>query len=231
MNILEKLKEYFKKINLEFNCETCPDDSTYRVRLYFDDSKFSVVNKDNQEDNSNKIYFILESPHKAEFEKGRAIGPAQGETGKRFNECLINVLSLLQFRDSCFPKGFYDISIINAIQYQASLGLNPENYRTVTFQLLWNEFGKKDFIERLKQITKSTNSCYIINACTKGNKLSISKAKDLIEKTKYKGNIELDKSKIDLSNLVKDAILESKDSFEYFETTHPSRWNILIKKE
>lgn len=125
------------------------------------------------------IAIVLESPHKDEFDMNNkvAIGPACGRTGINLKNYLPAVLfNYLPAIDGTGPikydskkqiqNGDYCIALINAIQYQCSLGENTSKYRDKIFSEMWGlEKVKKDFIKRLKK----SNPSVIINCCTRGN--------------------------------------------------------------
>ncbi len=112
------------------------------------------------------IFLILESPHKKEFEgvtPKPAAGNYYGDTGSGIRELLKEVLTSCNY---IIPNGTYSLIIMNAIQYQCSLGINPKVYRDKIFIKCWNSFGKQDFEQRLNQYYQIDD--IIINACTKG---------------------------------------------------------------
>ena len=132
--------------------------------------------------NSHKpiIAIVLESPHKDEFnrESKKAIGPACGSTGRNIKKYLPSVLfNYLPAIDEAFglikydsnkqiQNGEYCIALINAIQYQCSLGEDTSEYRDKIFSKMWElKKVKDDFIKRLKNSKPSV----IINCCTRGN--------------------------------------------------------------
>ncbi len=132
--------------------------------------------------NSHKpiIAIVVESPHKDEFnrESKKAIGTARGSTGRNIENYLPSVLfnylpaidetsSLIEYdSNKQIQNGEYYIALINAIQYQCSLGEDTSKYRDKIFSEMWGlEKVKKDFIKRLKK----SNPSVIINCCTRGN--------------------------------------------------------------
>ena len=83
-----------------------------------------------------KIALVLESPHIKEFDEGgKGIKPAQGHTGYSLKENLPDLIKQIGL-----PKelhGVYKMQIINAIQYQTSLGLNTEIFRDRIWLNCW----------------------------------------------------------------------------------------------
>lgn len=135
------------------------------------------------------IIIILESPHVDEF-KGEA-APAKGLTGKNIRKYILEVFGLKKDTE----KG---LIIINAVQYQCSLGLPTQYLRDKVFQTVWSSGGKEKFKQRLKSAYREDDD--IFNCCTKG----------------YLSGVELRK-------LVQQEIpsdIESK-----FRRTHPASWH------
>ncbi|WP_274025983.1 hypothetical protein [Vibrio parahaemolyticus] len=104
-----------------------------------------------------KIIFILESPHVHEYADYPL--PARKVTGSMIR--------------SLFPQFIldnieceYEVLLVNAIQYQCSLGVDTAAFRDDVFRSAWDDFGKSDFEKRLKYYFKDGD--LIVNACTKG---------------------------------------------------------------
>lgn len=108
------------------------------------------------------VILVLESPHTDEFVG--TTGPAKGDTGKNIRTLFGEVCNLRQ----CLGEGIYPLVLINAIQYQCSLGYATECFRDKVFAEVWNQGGKCDFQSRIKAIFREGD--VIINACTAGKK-------------------------------------------------------------
>ena len=114
-----------------------------------------------------------------------AIGPACGETGEHLYQWLPEVMlkyfPLLVEKETVKAKyyslkdigsGLYAIKLVNAIQFQCSLGENTESskqspkcYRDNLFVKMWDSTGViESFIKRLNE----PHPNIIINCCTKG---------------------------------------------------------------
>ena len=171
-----------------------------------DEDKKSLIKtrKDNEEEIKNHItqhalktiVIVLESPHINEFFKDnnewQSIGPACGKTGQNLHKWLPEVLlnyfpCKIGTKDthykadhySCkdIEAGEYAIKLVNAIQYQCSLGNETtpskkskeqeQYYRDDMFVELWenNTEVSESFIERVKESSPGI----IINCCTKGD--------------------------------------------------------------
>ena len=146
-----------------------------------------IKDKTNRQSNSNALQnedisvlaIVLESPHKDEFnyENKNALGPAIGTTGDNIEKYLPEVVFnyLPSKKNDCnisyepndqIPNGTYKVLLINAIQYQCSLGEDTKLYRDKIFSKMWEDIKvRQDFIDRLK----SHNPKVVINCCTKGD--------------------------------------------------------------
>ena len=117
---------------------------------------------------SDPIVIILESPHKDEFDTitSMALGPAMGKTGdnlKAHFDFAIQNSSIYQF----LLGASHDIVLVNAIQYQCSLGNSlgkkkPTNIslRNTNFKLCFNTNDLQKRLNALKPFAT-------INLCTK----------------------------------------------------------------
>ena len=139
---------------------------------------------DNLCNNDSKVLaLVLESPHKKEFDNFFQAGPAKGSTGenikKYFPQVLFNYLPYKKHKDKIeydsskqIPDGKYKVLLINAVQFQCSLGESTTKYRDDIFTNMWNynvnndqNVVQDDFKSRLE----SHSPCVVINCCTKGN--------------------------------------------------------------
>lgn len=105
--------------------------------------------------NRNYIVLVLESPHYCEFDVNSHVplGPAQGSSGRNINKYLLSIInnprnviySNLHTRTNCL------IVLINAVQYQMSLGQKPINQfiRNNNFNLFWQSGFQTDLKDRL----------------------------------------------------------------------------------
>lgn len=111
-----------------------------------------------------KIYLILESPHKDEFQDGvgAAIGPAMGSTGRNIESYLDK--SLAGILDK---QAEYHLVLVNAIQYQCSLNRDPRQYRDLIFRQLWAGPARDCFIARMNAYWKQGD--IVVNCCTRGS--------------------------------------------------------------
>lgn len=117
--------------------------------------------------NNKNIVVILESPHKDEFANQEIVAPALGTSGRNLQDYFIcSLQNFLINNRHVLKNGIYNIVLMNAIQYQCSLGRCPKIYRDLFWLSIWClKSGRVDFIDRLKQYRPSV----IINLCTKGS--------------------------------------------------------------
>lgn len=138
----------------------------------------------------NCLIMILESPHIKEFLGD--VGPAKGKTGSQIRKWIGDVEDLSQFCG-------YGLILVNAIQYQCSLGMLPECFRDDVFRAVWSEWGENKFITRLNEYYQDGD--VVVNCCTKG--------KD---------------NKNELRRMVHQTIEEANLNCTLLGRTHPSSW-------
>lgn len=156
-----------------------------------------IKDKTNRQSNSDTLQnkdmavlaIVLESPHKDEFDNNQAIGPAIGTTGdnieKYLPEVLFNYLPSIKVDNKIYyapedqiSNDTYKVLLINAIQYQCSLGEDTKLYRDKIFSEMWKQANvNQDFIKRLE----SHKPKVVINCCTKGDFKDTEKDKHLRE--------------------------------------------------
>ena len=139
------------------------------------------------------VVLILESPHKSEFL--HPIGPAKGSTGRLIRRYIKDIIS-----GSAPPQT--RLFLMNAIQYQCSLGEPPEKYRDKVFRVAWANYARRDFIHRISALNRN-NINLIVNACTKG--------KPTADQTPLRA-------------LVEDAISEALSRRSDIRICHPASW-------
>ena len=119
------------------------------------------------------LILILESPHVDEFRDANNPGPAKGVTGRNIARYFDRVEGLKLYSS----KG-YGLILMNAIQYQCSLGEPTDCFRDDIFHSVWNNGGESDFLERLQSAFRRGD--IIANCCTKGDKKPY--LRDLVQK-------------------------------------------------
>jgi len=149
--------------------------------------------------NERCLLLVLESPHVKEFEG--ELGPAKGITGNNIVKYLRGVPDLESF-------GGYGLILINAVQYQCSLGYATQKYRDDVFKDIWNNGGKTDFMIRLKAVYQSGDK--LISCCTKGSSRIAQQ---------------------ELRYLVQCAIKEAIPDEIVYRRNHPSFWHFLSNRK
>ena len=192
------IKDIFMQCINDLTFEACEDQLVGVGKIVNEKFEFSekwilkderIKNKENLKttlyNDKKTIVIILESPHRNEFLED-FIGPALGKTGEKLDEYLekrLNEkLSELSKKTAGKLNGEYRVILCNAIQYQASLGLDTEYLRDRVWLNLWLKRKlRNNFIERLK----SYNPDIIFNLCTLGSHL-----KDPFYKSDNKENLK-----------------------------------------
>lgn len=147
------------------------------------------------------LAIVLESPHKEEFGDNhqQAIGPAIGTSGNNLKKYLPQVVfnylparkvdnKIYYAPEDQIPNGKYNVLLINAIQYQCSLGEDTKQYRDEIFSAMW---GKDEVRDDFKKRLTSHNPCVVINACTStGDKDRKSNVQNAINECQSKLNLQ-----------------------------------------
>lgn len=129
--------------------------------------KFSI-----NENDRTTIVIVLESPHKDEYNNSKsaiAPAPALGTTGCSLDrEFVCKLNEFMKNNSEAIQDGVYDVILMNAVQFQCSMGIKPldTNVRNKIFlQMCFNNDIRINFSERLKEYKPKV----IINCCTDGN--------------------------------------------------------------
>lgn len=167
------------------------------------------------------IILVMESPHVDEFTEinenseisFKAEGPANGATGRKIREYLSSVLNQIpnleagEIGENRWDN--YGLILMNAIQYQCSLGVDTSVFRSDVFRDFWKAGGEEDFKTRLKVLVRDGD--YVINACTEGKEGKGEKLRELVAAA--------------IDEIVG---VEKGVDAQIFRVNHPSSWN---KKE
>lgn len=150
-----------------------------KTSLTDDENDINVQNRINlHKELDNKLNIpvlaiMLESPHKNEYKNEYSM-PACGKTGYNLYKFLPKYLncinSTLESKDESkgigyidIKSGIYRVLLINAIQYQCSLGQKIKSYRNKVVEKMWaNDIVKKDFESRIASYKLNI----VINCCT-----------------------------------------------------------------
>ena len=193
-----KSTEKDKFVAPKFNTSKCEDQYVGLIRIerlnarYCKWIKCSLKEKELRSDLHNELKeeklpifaIVLESPHTDEYKTTvhniPIPMPAIGDTGENIQDFLpkyINRMNATCETDKIskgvgyidIPSGIYRVLLVNAIQFQCSLGEKTELYRTNVFKNMWKEEAvKKDFFSRID----IPDVKIILNSCTNGNKNS-----------------------------------------------------------
>lgn len=182
------LKKSANSIN--FSNKICPDQIVLKIVvnncvLQLQQSKIlirSIINAKSFDVDYSKKYtnnyliFILESPHIDEFDSKtkKPIGPAcgkKGQAGCNIEHYLNTVFKNSPlFASSLKNNSTYELLLMNAVQYQASLGISPidKQKRDDNWLDFWNRGFDKDLVNRIKHIRKYAQDVKVVNLCTIG---------------------------------------------------------------
>ena len=170
-----------------FSNSICPDQ--YLCDIYYANHKWNVSNKNlicsrrfSHTNNqnlfvdyphiplNNYLILLLESPHIDEYDSNQnAYGPAQGKTGCNIcyylEDCLNNLRSPIVLNIGIR----YRLVLMNAIQFQCSLGFSPINPTTRDSIWLWlmTQNNYNDIDRRLNCFLSLNTNCVVVNCCTK----------------------------------------------------------------
>jgi len=185
------------------------------------------------EDEKKIIVIVLESPHVQEYEVDKysiAPAPALGLTGQNLNDYFIDLIR------GEIDEGNYHVILMNAVQYQCSLGVNTKRFRDRIFLSMWSEKTiRDDFTKRLKKYKPDI----IINLCTKGSHqldlLAPPKSKTVINETylksindehKYFDGITNTTLQKEIQYCINKCYQERSMKVTKFSGSHPSCWNM-----
>lgn len=177
----------------------CPDQYFGKVKLIERAGELSVRQAAVHRTAEKCLLLVLESPHVSEFDNDP--GPAKGTSGKNIAKFLRQVRGLESFGD-------HGLILINAIQYQCSLGFATDEFRDRVFTELWNTGGREDFISRLTRLYKAGDT--LVNCCTKGA-----------------ANIPSNELRV----LVQSAICHALLGVSVMRRNHPSCWHFRAKRQ
>ncbi len=201
------------KNSKNFSNKICPDNYACKIscKKSFKIKKQELINFkskrskiDYSKCNYNKlVIFILESPHYSEYDKnGEPIGPCMGKTGTNIQNNIEN-LNLPNELKNTMGKDEYTLTLINAVQFQASQGISPinKNIKDKNWIDFWNKGFKNDLPKRIKFLSKKAKTI-VINLCTLSDN--------------------------GLRFYVNKALRNNK--IKYYEGFHPYNWNIASRR-
>lgn len=152
-------KRHIKKHSTALEERRCPDQFVGVISEAERSGDFSCrVSAFDRPQNLPCVLLVLESPHTSEFEASP--GPAKGTTGR-------NIVRYLRQVPGLKDKGDFGLLLVNAVQFQCSLGRPTSEVRDAVFFETWISGGKADFESRLGALYR--NGDCIANCCTRAN--------------------------------------------------------------
>jgi hypothetical protein len=103
------------------------------------------------------VLLVLESPHKAEFDADPE--PAKGGTGR-------NIVRYFRHIPGLDDKGDFGLLLVNAVQFQCSLGKSTSLCRDAVFSDVWESGGEAFFASRIRELYRDGD--VVVNCCTRG---------------------------------------------------------------
>lgn len=140
---------------------------------------------------------VLESPHIDEFQGH--IGPAKGPTGTNIARFLTKVHGLEDM-------GQRSLILVNAVQFQCSLGHPTHIFRDRIFRQGWSDGGALDFASRIGALFLEGD--IVVNACTKGRVTGATELRRLVH-TELTAVLPID---------------------QVLKRCHPSKWNMPLRR-
>jgi len=172
--------------------KSCPDQYVGEIfRFSSNQIDFPVrISAERSIKRPNSLIMVIESPHVNEFANDP--GPAKGHTGNQIRKWITKVNGLSQYSN-------HGLIIVNAVQYQCSLGQPTKCFRDDIFNAVWNSGGEDDFMTRLKAVYRKSD--IVVNCCTKGSR-----------------------TVVELRKLVQQAIAKINFDSVVLKRTHPASW-------
>lgn len=137
---------------------TCPDVYVSKAADLLQPDQSGLRRKASERPESRCLLLVLESPHKDEFTGEPS--PAKGQTGK----FIVNHLRSVAGLESA---GELPLVLINAVQYQCSLGEKPSGgCRDAIFMAYWDKGGREQFTQRLREVFRAGD--ILVCCCTRG---------------------------------------------------------------
>lgn len=159
INFSEIATRHLNSNQISFEERCCPDQFVGVISDIEDKGDFTCrLTALERPTNVPCVLLVLESPHKDEF--GESPGPAKGRTGK-------NIIRYLRQAPKFRDKDNFGLVLLNAVQFQCSLGKRTSVYRDAVFRDVWKEGGRADFESRLETLYRAGD--YVANCCTLGN--------------------------------------------------------------
>lgn len=124
------------------------------------------------------ILLVMESPHLDEYRDPDNPWPANGKTGRQVRAQADKLAASLSMDDDD------GLVLLNAINFQCSLGAPTRCFRDEVFIAAWEDplIGEEHFKKRLGRWYRPEQGDVIVNACTKGcNKGNLRPLRQMVE--------------------------------------------------
>lgn len=157
----------------------CPDQifgrmigKNYTPALIADRQDIEYI--DNHEEDAppvSPIVIVLESPHTSEYQGTKPVGIAHGRTGNFFNSKFMELMKNTDIYQNIKDDDIHDVVLVNAVQYQCSLGLPLNKYANkLQRDKIWLScFGLRCAAD-LRDRISALEPFAVVNLCTKGVK-------------------------------------------------------------
>lgn len=159
-----ELKKRFEGLQREIETKICEDQFVGKISDFIPlQNEFPMrVATTKRPAGLSCLVLILESPHKDEFNATPPV-PANGITGTNIRSYIMQVEGLAAYSE-------FGLILMNAIQFQCSLGAPTDCFRDDIFRAVWvdDDLGRSNFQKRLRDVFISGD--VIVNCCTKGKK-------------------------------------------------------------
>jgi hypothetical protein len=150
----------------DWSRDYCPDRYVGRIEHVQGAADWSNVNRDLsiRRSNGRCILLVMESPHIEEYRDPANPWPANGKTGKQLRAGVDKLAASVSL------NGADGLVLLNAINFQCSLGVPTRCFRDDVFIATWQDktIGEEHFKERLRGWYRPEQGDVIVNACTRG---------------------------------------------------------------
>ena len=186
------------EFNIPVELRCCPDQYVGQIADIVDNQTIAIRLPARERPKGPALILVLESPHIDEFQGH--IGPAKGPTGTNIARFLTKVQGLEDM-------GQRSLILVNAVQFQCSLGRPTNIFRDRIFRQAWLDGGAVDFASRMGTLFLE-GDIVVVNACTKG---------------RLTGPLEL-------RRLVHTELKAVPRIGQVLKRCHPSKWNMPLRR-
>jgi hypothetical protein len=144
----------------------CPDRYVGQIGQIKSMADWSIVDRalSQRRPDGRCILLVMESPHLDEYRDPDNPWPANGKTGRQVRAQAGELAASLSMDDGV------GLVLLNAINFQCSLGAPTKCFRDQVFIAAWEDstIGEDHFKSRLRKWYRPEQGDVIVNACTKG---------------------------------------------------------------